>query len=401
MRDSLKKALEELKEKTAKKFGTDHPIELLGFGVIAYSDRLETDERKGVCEDGTLNAIRYKVIEPEHIYKMPAKKMISQLASTVRLSSEACSGLNFGEFEIEWIKIQTKKDWNSYELVIDDDFEDLWNGDRVWDGTVDRDALRGNSMLNGDFYKDYETKIVKLKVNGTIMASAILWEEVFVDDDNDSIELLGHAKGKLPYRLALTEMAQAKGIATCYATDYDIVDIDGEVVREDFYVQAQFHIGQWTVNEPTFRFWDPLLRRLVMTDSGEMDYRLWRLNDNEVVGWYLSDWNGPTIEPVVDLLYQGEHKFVTLKDVKENFTKVDGKWVRKDAYVVDFQGIQRERCHCVETLSGKFIVSNLSIFIERHEGFALPDEACLVGDDWELKTDCVRNGDGTWRLKEL
>ena len=57
--------------------GCDHELFLMGYYYLSNAYR--TDGYKGLCEDGTLNAIRYVNCEKDHAFKMKAGKFLCYL----------------------------------------------------------------------------------------------------------------------------------------------------------------------------------------------------------------------------------------------------------------------------------------------------------------------------------
>lgn len=103
---------------------------LSGFGDW-FSNQIITDELDGLCKDGDASAIRYKNLENGRIFKMKAGKFFK------RIILETEYGRKMDEPTLLYVLECLSREWNSmamerigdYELVVDDDFESIYNGD--------------------------------------------------------------------------------------------------------------------------------------------------------------------------------------------------------------------------------------------------------------------------------
>lgn len=100
-------------------------------GRVFRSPLYETDDHNGICEDGTLNAIRYVNTESGRVFKMKAGKMFNHLMenSNLRYLPEQLQRWLSEEFVADWIAYTTANSVTGYELHVDDNFSDIYDGD--------------------------------------------------------------------------------------------------------------------------------------------------------------------------------------------------------------------------------------------------------------------------------
>ena len=125
-----------------------------------YSNLYETDDLNGLCEDGTLNAIRYRSIEKGRVFKMKAGRMFNHLMSCNRILSELPEQIQrwlSEEFEADWIDYARENVGETeYTLHVDDNFHDIYDPDSC--AGYDEDSDSFGSCMVGDgqwtFYRD-------------------------------------------------------------------------------------------------------------------------------------------------------------------------------------------------------------------------------------------------------
>ena len=133
---------------------------LLLNGRNYYSDSFETDSMVGLCEDGTLNAIRYRNIEKDRVFKMKAGRMFNHLMSCNIVMNEMPIQIQ------RWLSEKWVEDWIEYArenisdtehtLHVNDNFEDIYDSDCCAGYDVDSNSF-GSCMVNDGqwtFYRD-------------------------------------------------------------------------------------------------------------------------------------------------------------------------------------------------------------------------------------------------------
>lgn len=150
----------------------------------------QDDDRHGLCFDGDCRSIRYTRVDNGKVYKMRAGKMLRALAEEHDLIAK------YGEPLINYACEEFQRRWEAYAkpyldeeyfLVVDDDFEAIYDGNRYKDGKT-----MHSCMTNQGYHTFYENA-VKAKAaslrdnNGDILSRCIIFTEVH---DNDTDEVL-------------------------------------------------------------------------------------------------------------------------------------------------------------------------------------------------------------------
>lgn len=135
-------------------------------GIVFYSDNYKLDDYDGICEDGDVSAIRYARRDNGKVYKMKAGKFFRKLLAESNISGvcEQVAAYCAEEFARRWeTYAANNQPDNKYTLVVDEDFEAIYDSDRcpgdfgscmVDDGnyTFYEDAVDAHaaSLRNGD-----------------------------------------------------------------------------------------------------------------------------------------------------------------------------------------------------------------------------------------------------------
>lgn len=135
-------------------------------GIVFYSDNYKLDDYDGICEDGDVSAIRYARRDNGKVYKMKAGKFFRKLLAESNISGvcEQVAAYCAEEFARRWETYAANNQTdNKYTLVVDDDFEAIYDSYRcpgdfgscmVDDGnyTFYEDAVDAHaaSLRNGD-----------------------------------------------------------------------------------------------------------------------------------------------------------------------------------------------------------------------------------------------------------
>ncbi len=148
-------------------------------GKTFYSSKYRTDHLLGVCEDFDKKAIRYVNVERERAFKMKAGKFYSSVIKECEL------GKILNPSVITWQAEEFAADWETFtygtspevELVVDDDFEAIYNEQNCKD-------FHGCSCMIGrnrhSFYEDsVKAKAASIiDVDGYILARAIIFTDI-------------------------------------------------------------------------------------------------------------------------------------------------------------------------------------------------------------------------------
>jgi hypothetical protein len=167
-----------------------HVMRLMGQNF--YSPDYETDSLEGLCEDGTINAIRYRNIEKEKVFKMKAGKMAKHLIESNRttcLLPEQIKRWLEEEFSADWTEYARENIVESvYTLHVDEDFEKIYDEDSCAGYDEDGDSF-GSCMTNRDnwrFYRDaVDAKAAYLTdCDDMVVARCIIYTDVYDEYGN-------------------------------------------------------------------------------------------------------------------------------------------------------------------------------------------------------------------------
>jgi len=167
-----------------------HVMRLMGQEFC--SPDYETDSLVGLCEDGTINAIRYRNIEKEKVFKMKAGKMAKHLIESnciTRLLPEQIQRWLEEEFAADWQQYARENIVESvYTLHVDENFDDIYDESCCAGYDEDGDSF-GSCMTDRDnwrFYRDaVDAKAAYLTdCDGMIVARCIIYTDVLDEDGN-------------------------------------------------------------------------------------------------------------------------------------------------------------------------------------------------------------------------
>ena len=159
-------------------------------GRFFYSTSFETDDMDGLCEDGTLNAIRYRNVEKNRVFKMKAGKMFNHIMSCNSVTRDLPEQIQ------RWLSEDFVADWTEYArqniadteftLHVDDNFRDIYSTDSCAGYDEDIDSF-GSCMMDDDQWKFYRDAVKASAAyltdeDGMIVARCIVFNEVSDQD---------------------------------------------------------------------------------------------------------------------------------------------------------------------------------------------------------------------------
>lgn len=237
-----------------------------------YSDSFETDDLNGICEDGTFNAIRYRNIEKDHVFRMKAGKMFNHIMScnkVVDALPEQIKRWLSEEWVADWIEYAREEIGDKeYTLHVDDNFEDIYDSECCAGYDEDSDAFR--SCMVGDdqwtFYRDaVDAKAAYLTDSeGMIVARCIVFTDVH-DYDSDRVWRLAERQYSKFCEYQLQRQLIAKLIAGGYIDGYKsvgascsdshrFVDIDGRSLEnKTFWIPCRLDDGDTISYQDSFK----------------------------------------------------------------------------------------------------------------------------------------------------
>lgn len=151
-----------------------------------YSPIYETDENRGLCEDGTTSHVRYYNHEREQIFKMKAGRLMNHIIESCPFGKTL-----EGKSVKNWLCEEFSTDWEAYTwshipkntLYVDDNFEDIYSSKCMMRDDHEYDPFR-SCMTNKSYWKFYKNsvsaKAAYLKDNetGLIIARCIIFTDV-------------------------------------------------------------------------------------------------------------------------------------------------------------------------------------------------------------------------------
>lgn len=242
--------LRKLHESGAKSKKLCYQVSLLG--VTYYSDIYSLDSMKGICEDGTPNAVRYVNHENNRAWKMKCGKFYKKLIECTKF------GKSLPQEVVTYLCEEFARDWQAYsigklpknKLYVNDNFSDIYDSSRL-KGYDEKSDCFISCMVDKDlwrFYKDSVTaKAAYLEdEDGMIIARCIIFPEVYDEDG----KVWRYAERQYSYmcndvyKQALIDALIQAGEIDCYkkigaacSDSTAIVDIQGNSLAD-----KKFHI---------------------------------------------------------------------------------------------------------------------------------------------------------------
>lgn len=235
-----------------------------------YSPKFKTDKMRGICEDSTVNAVRYINTENGKVFKMKAGKMFNHIMENNKLFD------NMPEQIKRWLSEEWVGEWNEYAnsvinpedsiLHVDDDFQAIYSSDRYANGDFHSCMVDDGQWY---FYRD----AVKAKAayttdkDGRILARCILFTEVR-EKGSDKIWRLAERQYSVDSNLGLQRQLVRKLIDGGYIDGYksvgaschdanDYVDNDGKDLSEKkFSIVCNLHRGDVLSYQDSFKWYD-------------------------------------------------------------------------------------------------------------------------------------------------
>jgi len=307
-----------------------------------FSNLYETDIYNGLCEDKTLNAIRYVNIEKGRTFKMKAGKMFNHIMScnkALSIMPEQIQRWLSEEFVAEWIEYSRKHLCESeYTLHVDDRFSDIYDSECCAGYDEDDDAF-GSCMVNDEqytFYQDaVDAKAAYLKdCDGMIVARCIIFTNVHEEGTSKIWRLAERQYSKfcdltLQRQLvrALIEGGHIDGYkrvgASCHEPK-DFLDIEGRTLADkNFWIPCNLSSGDTLSYQDSFKSYDPSEKRADNYGYGSVDLSTTEetvtFDDHEDDCWsdfhdcYISSDDAVYVESHEDYFYSNETVYAKVK----------------------------------------------------------------------------------------
>lgn len=300
-----------------------------------FSNLYKTDHYCGLCEDKTLNAIRYVNIEKDRTFKMKAGKMFNHIMSCNRILSSMPEQIQ------RWLSEEFVADWVEYArrslftpeltLHVDDSFSDIYDSERCAGYDEDSDAF-GSCMVNDDqytFYKDaVDAKAAYLTdEDDMIVARCVIYTNVHEEGSDKIWRLAERQYSKfcdltLQRQLvrALIQEGHIDGFkrvgASCHDPK-DFLDNDGNSLQDKkFWIPCQLEDGDTLSYQDSFKWYDYDKKRADNQGWGDVDLSTTdsevSINNHEDECWsgyhdcYINNYDAVWVESRDDYFYDSE-----------------------------------------------------------------------------------------------
>ena len=270
----------------ARSYKLSHPLELLG--NTYYSDIYSLDVLKGICEDGTPNAVRYVNNELGRVFKMKCGKFMKHLIECTKF------GKMLPQQVVTYLCEEFNRDWQAYaigmlpknKLYVNDNFSDIYDSERL-KGYDTRSDSFVSCMVNKDLWSFYRDS-VKAKAayledeKGMIIARCIIFTDVFDEDGKKYryAERQYSTDGNDVYKQALIDALIQAGEIDCYkkigaacSESTAIVDINGNSLSDKrFHIKCNLGWADCLSYQDTFKWYSMYNKEAYNYESG--DYML-------------------------------------------------------------------------------------------------------------------------------
>lgn len=162
-----------------KLVGSSEPSDINVMDFHFPSETYRTDEANGFCKDMDCRSIRYIRKEDGREFKMKAGKFLRKILLENELTKDFCEQAMIyvcETFANDWYAYASSKIVDEYILVVDDDFEVIYDSDNQAGGF--------NSCMNNKGYEEFYKKCVDAKAAsiwddyGTMLARCVIFTHV-------------------------------------------------------------------------------------------------------------------------------------------------------------------------------------------------------------------------------
>ena len=331
-----------------------YTLQLLNYKL--YSPIYETDENKGLCEDGTPNFVRYYNHERQKIFKMKPGRLMNYLIESCPFGKTL-----EGKAVKNWLCEEFATDWEAYTmsmipkntLHVDDNFEDIYSSKRMMRDGHECDPFN-SCMTDKNHWKFYEyavsAKAAYLTNNetGLIIARCI----IFIDVKDETGKKWRMAERQysyhqnLVYQRALIDALIQGDYIDCYkktgagCCDANaIVDIHGNDLSEKrFEIDCDLEYDDPLSYQDSFKWYYMHQRKAYNYEPEYYDYELdvtegsleanfeGHDDDDENYDEYHEEY---TYRDLVDVHYQGS-EYTCSEDRLDDFERYKNEWYHTD-----------------------------------------------------------------------
>ena len=344
--------MRKLHESGAKSKKLTYQLNLLG--VTYYSDIYSLDSMKGICEDGTPNAVRYVNHENNRAWKMKCGKFYKKLIECTKF------GKSLPQEVVTYLCEEFARDWQAYsigklpknKLYVNDNFSDIYDSSRL-KGYDEKSDCFISCMVDKDlwrFYKDSVTaKAAYLEdEDGMIIARCIIFPEVYDEDG----KVWRYAERQYSYmcndvyKQALIDALIQAGEIDCYkkigaacSDSTAIVDINGNSLADKkFHIDCDLDWEDILSYQDSFKWYSMYHHKAYNYEAGDytLDVTEGSLDasenndDDEPDEW--DSYHERNAWEVCTCYYHGNEETVDI-ECREDFVRFHDKWYHEDDVV--------------------------------------------------------------------
>lgn len=243
-------------------------------GKRFLSDKYYTDSFNGLCEDETLNAIRYINSENGRVFKMRAGKMFNHLMDCNEVTKELPEQVRrwlSEEFVAEWVEYARENIGDTkYTLHVDDNFERIYTKSACV-GNGCGDYSFGSCMASEEQWEFYcdavDAKAAYLTdCNDKVVARCVVFTDV-TDEDGKTWRLAErqYSAGSRPELQRQLVNALIKGghidgykqVGSSCSDSRNFVDINGNALNDKcFSISCNLEHGDTLSYQDSFKWYD-------------------------------------------------------------------------------------------------------------------------------------------------
>lgn len=303
-----------------------------------WSSQYYLDGQEGLCEDGDTRAVRYINSENGRVFKMKAGKFLHNVMQEVEW------GRNLPEPIQRWMEEEFSQDWQTYatgkvpeyELHVDDNFEDIYDGYRC------RGSF-GSCMTNDGnwtFYRDaVNAKAAYLTDNdsGKIIARCVIFTEVHDETTGEVLRLAERqysSEGAEVLKRCLVDAlingghidGYKKVGAGCHDNHAFVRNNGDSLGCDDLWIDCDLDLGDTVSYQDSFVGYDMCERKAYNYMDGDYDLAT---TDGRLEGGNWDSWHEEYTDNDVATVYYHGREYTCDEDRLDDFVYVEhgcGSW---------------------------------------------------------------------------
>lgn len=354
------------------------------YKIKLFSSKYSTDYLRGQCEDGDGGSIRYINLDNNKVYKMKCGKFIRKIMDETAVPlPEQIKAFVSEMFTSKW-KTNHQNTKNSFELHINDRFEDIY----------DSDSCAGDfgSCMTDDaqwqFYRDaVDASAAYITKDGKIYARCIIFNEVQDEDTGETLRLAERQyslNGNLLYKEILVNLLKKSGeidgykkVGASYDDPTEWLSVnDEDWSNKSFHVSCNLSDGDTLSYQDTFKWYDEddntaynyeYGSSCQMLDTCEPQFCSNRRT--EYHAWSDSDEGY--------CFYEGDRDWV-----EENCALIDGEWYDEWVEVngIPYRKDDEDIVYCED--DEQYYFEDYLYYCPNDDSWRLPEKVVEINDEW-------------------